>query len=552
MAEHVAKEELFMPDPLIFDCWASYGPHPGKDEAERWRLDHLLEDMDFYGLAGALVRHEQSAYYDAMYCNRRLVKEIAPYRDRLYPCWAVLPHQSGDFPDLQSLAEQMRQEDIRAVHLQPARNAYPIHADVLRPLAEELTNHRCLIAVTLTDLGTNYQSAVDFCRIFNRCPVLIAESHWSQWRLMTAIMDACSNAHMELHNFQGNRALEWFSQRYGIKRLLFGSGLLKRSAGAARGYVDWTLLQEKEISAFAGGNLKSLLGQGPSSVPRLSEDADETIQCARSGRPLSVTVLDAHSHVLHDGLNGAGAAYPMPGGDAEHMLELNRRMGVTAAAMMSWNGTVSMDVVDGNKLIEELVQRYPKEIIGVSCCDPTHQTAAEIEETCRHLHQRRGFRGLKPYYTNNLSYADPRYKPYWDFCNQHGLYALLHVAPAAGGLQAVKELAERYPEAIFIIAHTGQSWVFAREAAAIIRTYPNVMAELTYTGIPNGLIEWLCSAIGAGRLLFGSDAPMRDPRPQLGWCVYTRLSATEKKQMLGGNFAGILRRGELSKCPLPI
>jgi len=519
---------------------------------ERWRLDHLLEDMDFYGIAGALVRHEQSAYYDAMYCNRRLVKEIAPHRDRLYPCWTVLPHQSGDFPDPQSLVGQMKQEGVCAVHLQPARNAYPIHQDVLGPLAEELNNCQCLITVTLADLGTSYQAATEFCRIFSRCPVLIAESTWSQWRLMTAIMDASPNAHMELHNFQGNRALEWFSRRYGIKRLLFGSGLLRRSAGAARGYVDWALLPDEEIAQFSGVNLKQLLGQGPSSVPRIQESADELIQCARSGRPLSVTVLDAHSHVLHDGLNGAGVAYAMPGGDAEHMLEINHRMGVKAAAMMSWNGTVSMDVANGNALIEALVQRYPKEVIGVSSCDPTHQTAAEIEEVCRHLHQEQGFRGLKPYITNNLSYADPRYKPYWDFCNRHRLYGLLHTAPAAGGIQAVKELAERYRQATFIIAHTGGSWAFAREVAAAVQVHPNIMAELTYTGVPNGLIEWLCAAIGADRVLFGSDAPMRDPRPQLGWCVYTRLSLTEKKQVLGDNFARILRQGDLPGCPLQI
>jgi predicted TIM-barrel fold metal-dependent hydrolase len=30
-------------------------------------------------------------------------------------------------------------------------------------------------------------------------------------------------------------------------------------------------------------------------------------------------------------------------------------------------------------------------------------------------------------------------------------------------------------------------------------------------------VEFLVEATGADHILFGTDAPMRDPRPQLGW-----------------------------------
>jgi hypothetical protein len=43
---------------------------------------------------------------------------------------------------------------------------------------------------------------------------------------------------------------------------------------------------------------------------------------------------------------------------------------------------------------------------------------------------------------------------------------------------------------------------------------------------------------------------MRDPRPQLGWVLYTRLPEPDKRLILGENFRRILRSGRLPQ-PLP-
>lgn len=259
-------------------------------------------------------------------------------------------------------------------------------------------------------------------------------------------------------------------------------------------------------------------------------------------KPLSGLILDAHCHVLDDGLNCGGKGYVMIRGDIENMITLNKRMGITAAAMMSWSGTVCMDVSAGNALIENITDRFPGQVIGLSSCDPTHQSAEEINEVCMHLHKKKLFCGLKPYYTNNLSYAHPLYEPYFKFADTENLYGLFHVAPASGGMDAIHTLAQKYPGMTIIIAHSGGRWAFARQVAHAVNTYPNVMAELTLTPVPNGIIEWLCAQTGSDRILFGTDAPMRDPRPQLGWCVYTRLSQTDKEKILGLNFKTVLQR----------
>ena len=77
-----------------------------------------------------------------------------------------------------------------------------------------------------------------------------------------------------------------------------------------------------------------------------------------------------------------------------------------------------------------------------------------------------------------------------------------------------------------------------------MKRHMNVWAQINYTAVSNGTIEYLVDQVGADRVLFGTDAPMRDPRPQLGWVVYTRLTLAEKKKILGENFARILREIE--------
>lgn len=540
-----------MNNPLIFDCWTSYGVFPKIDREERWTRAHLLDDLAHFGLAGALVQHAQASFYDPMFCNRRLLADLADCRQKLFPCWAALPDQDGGFPAASELLREAEAGGVRAFCIRPKTHGLPLDYPGWQPLARALNERRSLILVPLAELGDDYAQARRFCGIFADCPVVLAGASWGQWRLAAALMEVCPNLHMEFHLFQANRAVEYFAGRFGVRRLLFGSGLPRHSAGAARGFVDWSLLPDGALADFAGGNLRRLLGEGPAAAPAVPAATDDLARAARAGCAVPALVLDAHAHVLHPGLHSAGKQYVMRQGDWPGMRELTARMGVRLTALMSWNGTVCMDVDSGNALIEELAAAHPEEVVGLSTCNPAIQNADAIRALCARMHLRAGCRGMKPYHTAGIPYDDPGYAPWWEFCNAHRLYGLLHVAADAGGYAAVERLAQRYPAATFLIAHAAGSWPAARAAAGVMRQYANVMAEITLTPVCNGTIEWLCRNAGADRVLFGTDAPMRDPRPQLGWCVHARLSLNEKIQLLGGNFRRILRQGALPGRALP-
>ncbi|NCQ27083.1 MAG: hypothetical protein GW802_06545, partial [Armatimonadetes bacterium] len=108
-----------MPERLYFDCNASFGPYPNKPREARWSKQHLLDDLDLAGVAGALVCQRMAQRCSPMLANLRLVEEIGDDRERLYPCWMALPSLSPEVPAVGEFVRQMVQHDVRAVRLEP-------------------------------------------------------------------------------------------------------------------------------------------------------------------------------------------------------------------------------------------------------------------------------------------------------------------------------------------------------------------------------------------------------------------------------------------------
>ncbi len=54
-------------------------------------------------------------------------------------------------------------------------------------------------------------------------------------------------------------------------------------------------------------------------------------------------------------------------------------------------------------------------------------------------------------------------------------------------------------------------------------------------------------AVGVEKVIFGTDAPMRDPIPQFGWVAYAHLEVDQKCRILGHNMQRILQRCQIGR-----
>lgn len=540
-----------MKELLYFDCNASYGPRLGKYAEERWTLAHLLEDMDLAGIAGALVLHAQTLHYDPMLANLALIKDIKPHRDRLSPCWMAMPALSGDFPAVPEFMQLLLQNDVRAVRIEPRVFGLPLDEAVWRELRDALRQEQILV-ITNTEDFPGLEGFDRFMEIFDASPVLLLNAYWDQWRRVVHLMNTYHNLHLDFSSFQANRAIEYLAGHYGAERCLFGTNLPQKAPGAARGFLDWTLLPARDASKVAGGNLKRLLGgRGPRRIPAPGQWSDAITAAARRGAPLPCDVLDDHCHVLHDGGSNAGGTFVMHRGDADGMIELIRKIGVDRTAVMSWAGPLSGDTDLGNEIVAGAVRRYPKELLGVVTVRPEMQTADEIAATIRRYHEELRFPGLKPFPRTTMDFDDPGFDTWYAYANEHHLY-MVYDLPQSGaeGISITGRLVAKYPNITLHLDHCGRSWPYAKWAVELIQRFPkNVYAQLNYTLVTNGVVEYITKHVGDDHVLFGTDAPMRDPRPQAGWLAFTRLPEKSKRRIFGANFARILKQAFRAQSP---
>lgn len=527
-----------------FDCLCEIGPCHDKDPAAPWSATDALRWMDHCGIAGALVMHTLAKNNDPVNARARLKKDISIAPDRLFPVWSALPPGAGDFENSPGeFIGEMKAAGVHAVKFYPAAHNYPFHTDVIGPFFAALEKERTLALIDIDQLPTGasgiWSALSPVLAKYPDLPILLQKTNWSMQRVILALMDRFPSLYIEFSRYQVSRGIEEYTRRFGADRLLFGTGLTAMSAGAARTYIDYANVSRGNKVKIAGGNLSRLLG-GLTPAPAPSRPSDPLRDRAMAREPLTdIHMLDAHCHILHENGEGAGG-YLMYRGDGAGLVENMDGLGIKTAAIMSWAGPVAGDPLESNDIVARAVAGYPGRFLGVVYIAPTHLSESELMSEVKFRVEKQGFVALKPYHRTGLKYNDPLYLPCWDYANEKGLYALLHTGGKAGGMDVVAGLAQKYQNVQWVVAHSGGSYEMARRVVAVMKERANVWAELTLTPVTNGVIEMMVLEAGDDRILFGTDAPMRDPRQQFGWVVWSDLPVNSRRRILGENFQRLL------------
>jgi predicted TIM-barrel fold metal-dependent hydrolase len=460
-----------------------------------------------------------------------------------------MPHQTGEMAPPAELVQQLRDNNIRAVKMFPRLHRFPFTVDICGPLLAELENNG--IPLLLEGGNLYYNDVLEqwnqvlvteldaVLSSFPNLPVILQGARWDATRFIHWLMSKHRNLHMDFSSHQGNRALEVFTEWFGVERLLFGTGALDKSAGAAKSFVDYCTLSNEQKAAIAGGNLARLLRVEKLPAPyKAKRVADPILAAARQGKPLRDTlVIDAHAHLNHEGAAGIGFMHSAHS-DAASMVERAKTMGIDQMCISSFLA-VWTDYEEGNRITYRAMQQFPRFYRGYAALQPQYIT--DWKRACDTVHRRYRMGGLKPYHPRTfMAYNDPLWKPWYEYGNRIRGHVLVHPSPDV--VAEVNDLAPKYPDLTWIIAHSGASYAEARKGIDIALKNPNVVLEITLTSVTYGVIEFMVKHLGADRVLFGTDQPMRDPIPQFGWVVYSHCTPAEKRKILGLNMQKILRR----------
>ncbi|MEX2573188.1 MAG: amidohydrolase family protein [Balneolaceae bacterium] len=519
-------------DTLYFDAFTRIGPRSHKHPEARWSLEHLLEEMDHCSISGALVSYTLSVMYDPMHSNLELSDKISSY-PYLFGIWNVMPHHTDEFPTPEELGRRMREHDVRAVTIHPQSNGWDWRADHSGELLEWLNRNEILTILTSDEVG-GWTGLDEFLEQYTSIPVLVISSGWIEQRYVLPLVEKHPHLHISFDRLQINKGIESLHKKGHSDQLIFATDTPSMSAGAHRTYIDYAAIPDDARAMVAGGNLTRLLGGQKPPSNRVNRDEDELMAAIRAGRPVPANLLDMHMHILDEGLHGAGGAgYRMEDGGPEGVFNLVNRLDYQGGGIMSWNGVVSSDAPAGNRTVASALDAAPRGYWGLASFDPTHYSQEELRSMIPRVYEDRRFIGMKPYHMYGVEYHDPSYDIWWEYGNEHQLYALIH--HSRSDFIEVETLAGRYPNVRWVIAHAGGDFNWADHAIRIMQQHSNVYAEVTLTPVNLGIIEYLVEGAGEDRIMYGSDLPMRDPRQQLGWVVFSRLPVDVKRKMLAEN-----------------
>ncbi|MBM3402711.1 MAG: hypothetical protein FJY21_10465 [Bacteroidetes bacterium] len=527
--------EMIMPqnkDLLFFDAFARIGPRRYKHPGEQWKLEELIKELNHCSISGALVASTLSLSYDAMYSNLELSTNLKPFPN-LFAIWNVLPHHTNECLPPAQLKQKMKEHDVRAVTIHPDSNGWDWSAASSQELMKYLNDHQVFTITTVSEIG-GWKELNQFLSRYQSIPLLVSGINWDEQRYAIGLFKDHPNFHISFDRMQINEGLEFLYKKGHINQLIFATDAPTMSAGAHRTYIDYAEIPEDAKAKIAGGNLIRLLGgqQPPKVYTNQSEDM--LMNAVRRGKALPVPVIDMHMHMLHEGIHGAGGkGYHMENGGPKGIFKMMERLGCVGGGFMSWNGVVSNDSVQGNKLVKEALDASPKGFWGLATMSPTHYTQKELAVMIPQVYADKRIIGMKPYHFYGMEYHNPAYDIWWEYGNKHSLYGLIH--PSRTDLLEVDQLAGKYKNVRWVIAHAAGSYKMADMAIEMMKKHQNVFAEITLTPVPLGVIEYMVEAVGDDRILYGSDLPMRDPRQQLGWLVFSRLPLASKKKILGEN-----------------
>lgn len=226
-------------------------------------------------------------------------------------------------------------------------------------------------------------------------------------------------------------------------------------------------------------------------------------------------LVDIHAHFLHDRTSRADWRERNAS-----RLKAGERIGISlhvASILGSWGHTSPTyfpsppDLEYGNDALLALQRAHPTRIRGYVAVNPNY-TAHALAEIERGLGA--GMIGIKLAASRRAN--DPLLDPICRLARERGVPILHHIwqhrrrdwpgqeASDAGELCA---LARRHPEVHFILAHIGGGGDWEHSLAAV-KDVPNVLVDLSGSGVDGGMIEACIAAVGPERLLWGSDLTM--------------------------------------------
>jgi hypothetical protein len=251
-------------------------------------------------------------------------------------------------------------------------------------------------------------------------------------------------------------------------------------------------------------------------------------------------IIDIHTHPRwHE---GRFLQHPLPE-EADAMLELAARQGIDRLCLLGRFYPYPDE--DGIRAINNatvaMVRRHPGRVFGLCFLNPALPEDFLVAETARCLEA--GLSGVKLEYEVNA--RDARLDPIMEtlaahdaFLLHHSWYKTVQKVAQESDPSDIACLAGRHPRTKILMAHLTAGGI---RGVLDIQRHANVSVDTSGSPPVSGLVEYAVEKLGAERVVFGSDFPIRDFGCQLGRIEAARLGEEHRELVLWRNAARLLK-----------
>lgn len=504
----------------------------------------LLEHMDYLGVDRMLVEARSAVEYSPILGNQKLLESLAPHQDRLKPVFIITPADYYETGTLDWLKNQAAAGN-RAFRIRPAQSRFPVR-QIERLLAELAPC--CPLLMMDAGFGAGEWDCRDLEELARKFPTvnfLLTRQMWGGFGHVLDLMWRLQNIYLDISWLHMRDTFELIRDEYGIQRLVFGLGF-KSHYGAAIGALAHSSLSETEKEAVAHGNLERLLGIEalPNKLapehPLLTQKPLWKSFC-EGGKLEGVQTYDVHSH---DGPFTRGwflRDLAVPGKHLDQIMEHITGNGVDQIVMIGESALFG-NPVTGNREFERISEKYRGRLSGYFVFNPyfkEEMTEALLDEFfSRGFFV--GFKVLPSYWQVKIN--DPGFTLMWEYAEKHHLPILQHTWNDSWNAPLMlSDVAGRYPNAKFILGHSGGGAAGRLESEELARRFPNVYLELCGTFCSDRSVLESMQVLGNRRFVFGSDTGAHNQSYELAAFLSIPLPDQQLIPILGENFANILK-----------
>jgi len=262
----------------------------------------------------------------------------------------------------------------------------------------------------------------------------------------------------------------------------------------------------------------------------------EYFERIQAGLPLSdVEIIDLHAHL------GPYFNMHIPAAAPDRMIRLMDLCGIDKT-VVSPNLSFSSDFVLANSMMLEAVSSHRGRMYG-ACSVNGHYPKLSVTELNR-CFKNRGVVLIKIHPAGTkCRIDDSRLEAVYEFASKRKLVILSHTwldDDPYGNQDLFVSVAKGWPDISWIMGHSGGPYGSVHAVELALKT-PNVYLDIALSMCPARQIEFFVQELGSERVLFGTDNPFIDPRPQIGRVGLAQITHEDRVNIFGANARRLIR-----------